>query len=143
MEHQNNPEKLRPMFNKCAGCDRKYQLTGYNSVVFNYAKQEIAYVFCACKKCGASAKLFCDADTVKASKAHGIEVIEDDWTDDETYQQWLEVRGIELPEEYELTDRHERLIEKLGQTLTNMPDEMILDELSDPAPPQTMPNKWA
>ena len=86
------------------------------------------------------------SDPEKKRKAIGrvfIEVFDDEpYADDNAYSDWLDVKGIELPKTYELTDRHEKLIGAFATALATIPDEYLYDLIVDDGYDKPYPQRW-
>lgn len=143
MERPNSPEKKTPkLYDNCMSCESRYELTEDNTMAQTFARQpECNYLYCVCPHCNFRTKLFCDESSLQHAEAKGIYILERDYADETTYQEWVKVKGIELPKEYELTDRHEKIIKGFGETLRNMPDDFFWDNIEEPTE-RPYPNTW-
>lgn len=146
-EQAPNPEEHKeptPLFDDCSNCEKRYQLTPANSAVYHYNKQsECDFLFAVCPHCKQQQRMFCGQDVINLARENGLKVVEDeDYADQNIYRSWLEVNEITLPETYELTDRHEELIRKFGETMLNMPDDLLYDEITDFNQPKPHPQRW-
>ena len=130
----NNPEKqARPIFDDCSNCEQRYQITNENSAGRLYRKQpECNYLLCVCPNCKNKTRIFCNETTLEMAALNDIHVFDDeDWADDNIYSDWLDLKGIELPQTYELTHRHEQLIGRFAKALAETPDEYLYDLIVD------------
>lgn len=136
--------KPQPMFDDCANCDKRYQLTPANSAAYHYRKQpECDFLLCLCPHCQQKIRMFCQPETIELARQNGLTVLEEeDYADQEIYQAWMSVNDLKLPETYELTDRHEELIRKFGETMLGMPADLLYDELTDINQPKPHPQRW-
>lgn len=143
MEYQSSPEKKKqPIFDNCMNCEKKYKLTEENTIAHTYARQpECNFLMCICPNCNFRTKMFCDPDGIELAQDNGIYLLEDDYADDETYKQWIDVKGIELPQEYELTDRHEKIIKGFAEALSAIPDDFFWDNIGEPTN-RPYPERW-
>lgn len=130
-ERQPNPEKKKaqPLFDDCNNCEKRYQLTNANAGARHYPKQpECDYLLCICPHCKTKMRIFCGQETIQDARDNNLVVIEDEpYAEPEIYDAWIRVNGIELPKTYELTDRHEEIIRKFGETLLNIPPDLLID----------------
>lgn len=158
-EHLNNPEYLQPMTDQCSTCEKEYELGINNTFAVEFTKQpECNYFMAKCTHCEDLTKIFCSQDSLERANRQGIVINPDiqlpdgskrplggEYADEHTYNQWCQVKGIELPKTYELTARHEEIIKRFGETITAITEQapdLFMDVMSDPAPPQTMPQRW-
>lgn len=144
---ENAPEKepqIQPIFDDCSNCDKRYQLTAMNSAGRLYPKQpDCSYLLCVCPNCKYRTRIFCNETTLEMAALNGIEVYDDEpYAEPEIYTSWLDVKGIELPQTYELTDRHERLIGQFATTLANCPDGLLYDLITDDNQGRPHPQRW-
>ena len=87
--------------------------------------------------------MFIDDHTWEQAYLNGIhEAEQQDYADDTTYQQMLVVRGIELVEPVEITDRQEKLVAALGKTLASCPDDLLFDFITDDNETRDYPMRW-
>jgi hypothetical protein len=148
-EKPSNPEKKKPqpLFDDCNHCGKKYQLTAVNTILNIYDKQpDCNNVVCKCKHCNQFTKMFINDTLWEQAYLNGIpEAEQQDYADDTTYQQMLVVRGIELVEPVEITDRHEKLVAGLGKTLQTMfpaHADVFWDEMNSPNTYRPYPTRW-
>lgn len=141
----NNPEKQKPtpLYDDCGECEQRYQLTNENSAAYHYGKQsECDFMLCVCPHCSGRTRIFIGPETLAEARNNDITVLEtEDYADQNIYLTWCGLMGIELPKSYELTNRHEAIIRKFGETLLNIPDDLLMDGFeSDHEKPY--PQKW-
>lgn len=145
-EQLNNPEKIQPMFDDCDNCGKRYQLTPANSGARHYPKQEECdYLLCKCPHCNSVTRIFCQQESIQDARDNGLQVLDDEpYAEPEIYHGWLDVNGIELPKTYDLTPRHDELIQKFGETIIKMSDDapdLFWDEMnSEQGKPY--PQRW-
>lgn len=124
--------KPEPITDVCDECGEEYTLTSGNSLAYHFEKQqECDFVVCACPDCKVPIRIYINEYDFGRARGSGIEVREGVYADDETYELWCKLYGIELPEVYALTDRHEALIHKFGEAVMNMPYGMLMDFMGD------------
>lgn len=142
-EHAPEKEPV-PMFDDCMHCEQRYQITADNAAIYHYNKQsECDFLFCVCPNCSGQSRIFCSPETVEVGKQNGLKIVaEEDYADQNIYRSWLELNDIVLPPTYELTDRHEALIKKFGETMLAMPDDLLYDEITDFNHPKPHPQRW-
>ena len=131
-----NPEKQQeptPLFDDCLNCEKRYQITKENSGGMYFPKQpECSYLLCCCPNCGNKTRIFSSQHVMDLAVENGIYIMDEQpYADENIYSDWLELMGIELPKTYELTPRHEEIIRKFGETLLNMPDDLLYDCITD------------
>lgn len=146
-EIQKNPETNpapKPIFDDCSGCDQRYQLTAMTANGVIYPKQpECSYLMCRCPNCGYKTQIFCNETTIEMAALNGIDIEGDEmYAPDDIYKSWLEVKGIELVETYQLTARHEKLIGQFATSLANTPDEYLYDLITDDGYGRPHPLRW-
>ena len=153
-ERMNNlPEKWqapKPWKAKCGKEECKvneYELTESNSAMVDYPdKRECNFLYSKCPGCNSSLRMYTDGLDPEEANKRGLKIVDDEaYPDDDIFEEWLRVKGHELPETYELTHRHEALVQKFGETITAITEqapELFMDVMSDPAPSQTMPQRW-
>lgn len=146
-ELEPTPEReVRPLSQTCLNdeCQTEFQLTGENTRGFYYEKQvECSNIVCGCPNCGLKMRLHCSEDYLKQVIENGIYVDMDElYAPDHVYEGWLGVKGIELVETYQLTDRHEKLIGQFATALANAPDEHLYDLITDDGYNQPYPRRW-
>ena len=136
--------KIQPIFDDCSNCETRYQLTAMNTAGRLYPKQpDCNYLLCVCPNCKYRTRIFCNETTLEVAALNGIEVFDDEpYADDNAYSDWLDVKGIELPKTYELTDRHEKLIRHFGEVVMNMPDALLYDEITSDDHGKPHPQRW-
>lgn len=144
---QPSPEERKqptPLYDDCSKCEKRYQITKENSGGMYFTKQpECSYLLCRCPNCGNNTRIFCNEHVIQIAQENDIYIMDSEpYADDNIYSDWLELMGIELPKTYELTDRHEALIEKFGQTVMNMPADLLYDEITDMNQPKPHPQRW-
>ena len=144
-QNQNqNPEKKKPaaMYDDCSRCETRYKITPDNSALYLYTKQpECTFLYCVCPKCDFRTRIFVGKETVQLSVDTGLRIIAEDYAGENVYSDWIELKGIELPRTYELTNRHEALIQKFGEALLSMPDQMLYEGFHDETD-NPYPQKW-
>lgn len=127
----NNPErkKEQPLHDDCLSCDTKYNLDPSNSAGRYYPGQkECSYLYCVCPNCNQPTRVFCNDSTIDQAKREGLHIFDDEkYAEPEIYDAYCRAYGIELPKTYELTPRHEDIIRKFGETLINIPDDLLID----------------
>ena len=136
-------EKPEPIYDTCDNCEQEYQITSENALVYHFGKQpECDFIICACPDCKQPIRIYIDEESLQQARNNGLSVEESEpYADDETYELWCGLYGIELPKVYELTNRHEALIHKFGETLLNIPDSLFWDSIeADPGTPY--PLRW-
>ena len=144
-EQNQNPEKKKPapMYDDCSRCETRYRLTPDNSALYLYTKQpECTFLYCVCPKCDFRTRIFVGEETTQQSVDNGLRVFAEDYAGESVYSDWIELKGIELPKTYELTNRHEALIHKMGEILLNTPDEHLYDLITDTGYGKPHPLKW-
>lgn len=150
---KNLPEKWEapePWKAKCSNeaCSvDEYVLDEGNAAMVDYSdKRECNFVFSKCPSCEHALRVYVSDLDPEQANVRGLFVIENEaYPDDAIFEEWLGVKGYELPKTYELTDRHEDMIKRFGETITAITEqapELFMDVMSDPAPPQTMPQRW-
>lgn len=141
---QDPNKKPKPMFDDCNHCSKKYQITAINAKLHLFEKQpDCNFIYCTCSHCQGTTKMFIDDYTVEQGIGNGLPVSLEDYADDTTYKQWLQVKGIELVQPRDITDRHERAIAALGQTLRSIPSDMFWEEMNSPHDYKPYPQRWA
>lgn len=126
-EREPSPE---PLFDTCDNCEKKYQITNKNALAYHFDKQpECDFIVCACPNCKQPVRIYIGSDSLEQARTNEIDIEVQTYADDETYELWCGLNGIELPKTYKLTDRHEALIHKFGETLLNIPDSLFWDNI--------------
>lgn len=144
-EQEQTPEKLpKPrLFDDCSNCEQRYELTEDNSVVFNYTRQpECNFIYCACPNCDNRTRIFINPHSLEQARVAGIHIEDEEWASEQVYDDWCELKGIVLPETYQISDRHEKLIGQFGLTLANTPDEHLYDLIVDDGYSKPHPPRW-
>ena len=146
-ERMNNPEKQLPQwFDTCNKCETKYPLTPENTLYVYFEKQEECnYLVCKCPNCGSNTMIFDEDIGPNDALARDIMIDDSDrLASEQIYQTWFQVKGLELPQEYELTPRMEKLVAHFGETISKMSDEapeLFWDEMNSPQP-TPYPQRW-
>lgn len=140
-EHE---RQARPIYDDCSNCEQRYQLTPDNTAGRIYPKQaECSYLLCVCPNCNNKTRIFCNDVTFEVAALNDIHIFDDEpFADDNVYSDWLELKGIELPKSYELTDRHEKMIGAFATALATVPDEHLYDLITDEGYNQPYPQRW-
>lgn len=144
-EKQSSPEQQpKPLYDNCGNCEQDYELTSENSIVQLYSKQtECSFLFCICPNCSYKTRIYINPYTVTRAQELGIEVVDSEpYAPQPIYDEWCEVKGIELPKTYELTNRHEQIIGKFATALASTPDEHLYDLITDTGYNQPYPLRW-
>src|SRR5680860_754389 len=117
----NNEKEPIKMFDDCNTCDKRYELTKDNTEAYVFVKQpECSYLMCTCVHCNAKMVLFVGNETVDNVGLTDIHISVKEYADDKIYRRWLKAYGIELVQEKELTDRHEKIIAGFGSVIENI-----------------------
>lgn len=142
MNHEKE-KKIPPLYDDCSGCKERYQITANNSAAYHYEKQsECDFLLCVCPNCNFKTRIFINEHTMGIVRDNAIPVLEHEpYADENIYSDWLELNEIELPNTYELTDRHEETVRKFGETLINMPNELFWDNI-EAEQPRPYPERW-
>lgn len=112
-----NVERL-PLRDECMHCNRKYRITKDNAAVFEFTKQpECNHISAECTKCGGHTRIFVGSETMQQATAWEIPVVPTEYAPDFIYQSWLELSGIELIKEREVTPRALSRVAFLGWLL--------------------------
>jgi len=145
---RHNPEQELPQWSDtCSRCEQEYPLTPQNTLYVYFEKQEeCSYLVCKCTHCGSNTMIFDESISPNDALARDIMVDDADrHAPDEIYKSWLQVKGIELPQSYEITDRHEKLVTKFGENmnalLDNAPD-IFWGEMNEPNSFRPYPQRW-
>ena len=153
-EHMKNlPEKWeapKPWRAKCSNKECKvdeYELAENNAAMVDYSdKRECNFLYSRCPGCNGALRMYIDGLDPEEANVRGLFIVEDEaYPDDDIFEEWLGVKGYELPKTYELTHRHEEMIKRFGETITAITEqapELFMEVMRDPAPPQTMPQRW-
>ena len=150
-EQMNNlPEKWeapQPWKAKCNNEEcpvDEYELNGNNAAMGHYEdKTECNFIYSVCPRCSHRLRVYVEGLDPEEANKRGLQIVDDEaYPDDNIFEEWLGAKGYEVPKTYELTDRHEKAIAGLADVLKNIPDDLLMGVMSDPAPPQTMPQRW-
>lgn len=110
---ENNPEKIKPLKDRCMHCDKNYRLTQENALIVEYTKKpECNYVNSKCTHCGGMTTIFVPptSNTIDELKKQDVPCGQLDYPSDDVYEAWLQVMGIELIQPQELTPRQENRV---------------------------------
>lgn len=150
---KNLPEKWeapKPWRAKCSNKKCKvdeYELAENNAAMADYSeKRECNFLYSICPGCSGELRVYIEGLDPEEANKRGLSVDDSEtYPDDDIFEEWLSVKGHEVPKTYELTTRHEALVKKFGETITAITEqapELFMDVMSDPAPRQTMPQRW-
>lgn len=143
LQSNHNPEKERkPLIDNCDGCDQDYELTAGNTILNHYSTQdECDHLICNCPNCGYVTMMFIGEKTFQQAVDNGIHVQVEKNAPRNVYDGWAELHEINAPKTYELTNRHEAIIRKFGDTIMNMPPEIFWDNIEAPTE-KPYPLRW-
>jgi hypothetical protein len=141
------PEKQieNPICFDCPSCKASVTSDYNNTLYVRYEKERyFNHLRVLCEEDGFTAIIWVeDKEDEEYANQYMLYQPEGGYCDDEDIIEMKNERDeIEPVAVYELTPRQEKLVEFLGHVLANTPDEQILQELSEPAPKPTLPNKW-
>ncbi len=142
----NTPEKKRkevPLTDDCSRCEKIYPLTADNAYLFHYSneKESKDNLYCVCPHCDYRTRIFIGEETFKTAVDNGIGLGVEKYAPEGAYDDWYELRGFVKPDTYELTDRHEAIIRKFGETILAIPDDLFWDTIEDDTQ-KPYPQKW-
>ena len=137
---------VQPLRDKCNHCETNYGITDKNAYLFTYEKQpDLNHLVCKCLNCEGRTIMFTNDEITAQARGLGIGESVGDYAPEERYQQWLRVKGIELVQPVEITDRHEKLVSQFGKNLmlvtAHQPD-LFWDEMNSPADYRPYPQRW-
>ncbi len=133
------------VLNTCMACNKAYKLDETNAVIFLYEDRTyMDNVHMMCAKGHSEVLFFTDAESRDDFLRNHDEltVVREHSPDEETIECYCEVFGIQLVKPVELSIRHERLIQQLGDVLTATPDDVLLELFSNPPPKSNLPRRW-
>lgn len=128
-------QKPKPLTDKCDNCKQTYAINEHTGRLYEFYQQpECNYVMCQCPNCHFRTQIFLGEQQFTYAIQSGVPLRKVDeenppqrYADEQTYNSWLEVKGIELPATHELTQRHEKTVREFGQAILNIPDELFWD----------------
>lgn len=142
---ENSPEKKQkevPLTDDCSKCNKRYALTKENTYMFHYTNDEGKdNLYCVCPNCDHRTRIFIREETFEAAVNNGIGLGVEKYAPEGVYNDWSQLQGIVPPETYELTNRHEAIIRKFGETILAIPDDMFWDNIEDDTQ-KPYPQKW-
>ena len=135
--------KVEPLTDNCDGCGTDYYITSFNGLIYHFEGQpDCDYLFCACPECNYRTRIYINQTTVENARALGIpEDNTNRYAPDMIYREWCDVRDVKLPPVYELTPRHEETITRFGQSILNMPDDLLNEGWGDDTS-RPYPERW-
>lgn len=149
MERQgSNPEyKRKDLFDDCSGCEKRYKLTPQTVIDARFFSEqpECNSILLDCPHCHYKTKLFVSGETQAQLALNGIVAKEFKMADPETMKQWMDTYGIPMIGEYEITQRHERIVENFGHTTVAILDQapdLFWDEINSPHTDKPYPQRW-
>lgn len=148
-----NPEKWEAPEPWTANCSNdecpvdEYTRDGSNTAMVDYPEsRQCNFLYSQCPRCNYSLRIYVENLDPEEANIRGYQIIDDEpYPTDAIHEEWLGVKGHQVPPVYELTTRHEAEIAKFGQTLVAMTESdpsLLTQMMTDPAPPQTMPQRW-
>ena len=99
MNKEPNPEKIKPLRDKCNSCGTVYKLTDSTAFGINYPKKpECRHLMCRCPKCEFVTIIFIpqESNSFETAEATGVPIHPLEWPSDDVYDAWCHVMGIEL-----------------------------------------------
>lgn len=132
------------MFITCDGCKKQVVLTTANTVLFVYDKQMwFSWIIATCCECNEEHKLFIELDAATQLITDSqCGVIHDQFAPAEVVTEYERVFQVKMPKTYELTPRLEMECNSFAVVLKNIPDDLLMDCLTEPPPKSDLPQMW-
>lgn len=132
--------------NICDNCNYKYELHPTNTIVFFFECQPwFSYGQNICPACATSARLFfreSHDEYMEYFIIHDFHFETEDFASEETVTAFERVYHLQELLQIPITARLELEIQNLHTILANVPDDLLLDQFTDPMPPKQRPETW-
>lgn len=131
---------------ECLSCEKSFSLQAPNTVIHLFTGQPwFSFAEAICPYCHNHSQYFFGpdyADWIQRLQKLKCGVLSQEFASDELIKEWEKMYGVRSMKEHKLTPRMELELAHLHQVLENIPDELLSQLMTDPAPLSTMPERW-